>query len=281
MQASSTRLRVASGTLGEATRKSGERISMHASPEADTCASVRTMAWQLDEYLPTDAHVRLRTANGESSDLMLPQPFVPFVLLRYHSGAMIPVPVRIVAMDADLRARRVEVRLQSTFGMASPLRKIELRGIFAAAAPAPGETSERFAERTQATLNDLASCAPPRDRPIEPCADPLRVPNPLIFGERPNDNDALRREYIAKLQSTVQMNWLRPPSAKRGLHCTARATQNPDGAVVSVAIAEPCNADTATRKSIQRAVHLASPLPHEGYDEVFERKVDLVFRYDK
>ena len=107
------------------------------------------------------------------------------------------------------------------------------------------------------------------------------MPNFLISGERPNDNEALRREYIAKLQNTVEMNWLPPPSAKHGLLCTVSATQNPDGTVVSVAIAQPCNADTATQKSIQRAVQLASPLPHEGYEKVFERNVDLVFRYDK
>jgi len=158
------------------------------------------------------------------------------------------------------------------------LRKIEARGVFAGAQPASGESAARFAERTQATLGDLATCTPPRNRPIEPCANPQRIPNLLIFRTQPLSTDELRRKYVARLQEAVQMNWLRP-NTKTGLRCTVHVTQKIDGAVVSSKIGEPCNADAATRKSLVRAVQMASPLPHEGFDKVFEREVDLVFVY--
>jgi hypothetical protein len=137
--------------------------------------------WRLDDYLPLDARIYVTPINGNPIGLTPPQPFVPFVLLRYHSGAMIPVPMRIVLATIDLLENRVVLQYQSTFATTPALRKIELRGIWSEGKPSSGETAKRYAQRTQATLDDLAQCAPPRDLAIEPCATASRHPNPLIF----------------------------------------------------------------------------------------------------
>ena len=60
-------------------------------------------------------------------------------------------------------------------------------------------------------------------------------------------------EYIALVRQKVQRNWIRPPSARSGLRCKVHINQIPGGDIVSVRIAE-CNADAATRRSIEAAV---------------------------
>ncbi|TLY49646.1 MAG: hypothetical protein E6K53_13030 [Gammaproteobacteria bacterium] len=139
--------------------------------------------WRLDDYLPSNARIRIKPASGAPLDLTLPQPFVPFVLLRYVSGAMIPTPMRVVLVTVDLPQRRVVLQYQGTFATIPALRKVEFRGIFPGGKPASDETAERYEQRTQATLDDLAQCAPPRVLAIEPCANASRIPNLAIFGQ--------------------------------------------------------------------------------------------------
>lgn len=137
--------------------------------------------WRLDDYLPADAALRLRSKEGRAIELQPPRPFAPFVLLRYQSGAMIPLPMRIVLATVDLIEQRVVVQYQTTFATVPPLRKIELRLIVPDGAPGENESAASYAERTQATLADLAACAPPRELAIEPCADATRRPDRRIF----------------------------------------------------------------------------------------------------
>jgi colicin import membrane protein len=59
-----------------------------------------------------------------------------------------------------------------------------------------------------------------------------------------------------------------------------RIAQIPGGEVISVTVGSPCNADQATRNSIEQAVLRATPLPYRGYEEVFQRNINFNFRYD-
>lgn len=136
---------------------------------------------RLDGYLAASDRMTIRDAVGKRMTLALPQPFAPFVLARYHSGAIIPVPMRIVVATIDLAERRVVLQLQATLSRTPPLRKLELRAVLDDGKPDPGESAARYRERTQALLGDLARCAPPRVHAIEPCADPQRLPDPRIF----------------------------------------------------------------------------------------------------
>ena len=138
---------------------------------------------RLNGFLPRDAVVNVLDAKNKPIKLTLPQPNEPYLLLRYHAGAMIPVPMRAVVVSVDMVAQRLTVQYQSTFPQEPPLRKVELRAVFASDGAHEGETEARFKERTAATLQDLQQCATPT-KPMEPCATPTRSPNLLIFGER-------------------------------------------------------------------------------------------------
>ena len=136
---------------------------------------------RLDGYLGADDRLMLRTSSGKRLRLRLPQPFAPFVLARYETGAMIPVPMRIVIASVDLAERRVVLQLQTTIAMSPPIRKLELRAALKQGEPGEGESPEHYRERTSALLADLAACAPPVAQAIEPCANASRRPDPRIF----------------------------------------------------------------------------------------------------
>ena len=87
-------------------------------------------------------------------------------------------------------------------------------------------------------------------------------------------------EYYAAIQSQVTNNWLRPPTARPGLRCRLKIVQIPGGEVISAAIAGTCNADEATRRSLEAAVERAGSLPYRGFEDVFEREIDFIFTYD-
>lgn len=93
------------------------------------------------------------------------------------------------------------------------------------------------------------------------------------------DNDLAAR-YAAAIQAAVTQSWNRPESASAGLRCTLRITQIPGGDVLSATVASPCNADAATRLSIEQAVMRAAPLPYQGYEKVFQRSINFNFKYD-
>lgn len=93
-------------------------------------------------------------------------------------------------------------------------------------------------------------------------------------------DDSLRARYAAALQARVIGHWLRPDHVRPGIRCAIRITQIPGGEVISANVAEPCNADELTRRSIEAAVLRAQPLPYDGFESVFERSVRFNFSYD-
>jgi colicin import membrane protein len=88
-------------------------------------------------------------------------------------------------------------------------------------------------------------------------------------------------KYYSAIQSQVTNNWFRPPTARSGLRCRLKIVQIPGGEVISAAIAGSCNADEATRRSLVAAVERAGSLPYRGFEDVFEREIDFLFKYDE
>ena len=88
-------------------------------------------------------------------------------------------------------------------------------------------------------------------------------------------------QYYSAIQSQVTNNWYRPPTARPGLRCRLKIVQIPGGEVISAAISGGCNADEATRRSLVAAVERAGTLPYRGFEEVFEREIDFIFKYDE
>lgn len=127
-----------------------------------------------------EAVLAVKPEKGALLRLSLPSPTEPYVLLRYHSGAMIPVPMRPVIVTVDLVERRLVAYFQTTYADQPPLRKVELRAVLPGQTPAEGETEARFRERSEAVLGDLRRCPAPTG-PIEACATPEREPDRRIF----------------------------------------------------------------------------------------------------
>jgi len=90
----------------------------------------------------------------------------------------------------------------------------------------------------------------------------------------------IRDEYVATIAELVTRNWIRPPTTQAGVRCSVRVVQIPGGEIIDQAIASPCNADPATRRSIIAAVERAAVLPYRGYEDVFEREINFEFVYN-
>jgi colicin import membrane protein len=83
--------------------------------------------------------------------------------------------------------------------------------------------------------------------------------------------------YVFAIQQRIQSRWVKPPTATDGLECIVNIRQLPGGEVVSVSIGR-CNGDATVRRSIENAVHKASPLPMPSDPSVFDRNIQLEFR---
>ena len=84
-------------------------------------------------------------------------------------------------------------------------------------------------------------------------------------------------QYIRMLESKIKQEWNRPLSARPGLDCVVRVVQLPSGDVMSATVAS-CNGDETVRRSIERAVMDASPLPKPPHPSLFERNLNVTFR---
>jgi colicin import membrane protein len=91
---------------------------------------------------------------------------------------------------------------------------------------------------------------------------------------------SLEAEYYAAIQSAVTNAWLRPETTPPGVKCTLEITQIIGGDVIQATVVSPCNADAATRTTLEQAPRRASPLPYKGYESVFRRKIRFEFTYD-
>jgi colicin import membrane protein len=84
-------------------------------------------------------------------------------------------------------------------------------------------------------------------------------------------------QYVFAIQQRIRSKWQRPLSARPGIDCMVTVVQLPTGDVVSAKVAT-CNGDDAVRRSIERAVLDASPLPKAPTPAVFERIVNVRFQ---
>lgn len=137
------------------------------------------------------------------------------------------------------------------------------------------EKKLRLEQERLAQLQDRS-----RSEPAEPAPPALEHEAAQAQTGAGGADDSLAARYSAALQAVVTQNWNRPDSAQAGLRCALNITQIPGGEVISAAVGSPCNADAATRRSIEQAVMKAAPLPYQGYEKVFQRSIKFTFRYD-
>jgi len=134
------------------------------------------------------------------------------------------------------------------------------------------EEERRLAELAERRADDE------RQRAAEAEAERLRLAREQA--QAAERRASLFEEYIATIQEQVTRNWRRPPTTEQGLRCAVRVIQIPGGEIIDQSIVSPCNADELTRRSILSAVERTENLAYRGYEEVFQREIEFVFRYD-
>lgn len=131
-------------------------------------------------FLSGGATLEIQPTSGKKISLKIPVSPLPFVMLRFREGAIIPAPMRVVLFTVDVQAKRVVMQFQSTIPLKPALRKLEWMGLMRDDKPDASESMERLQERSAAIAADLAGCPLPL-RPMEPCATPRRSPDSRIY----------------------------------------------------------------------------------------------------
>lgn len=90
-------------------------------------------------------------------------------------------------------------------------------------------------------------------------------------------DEGLQARYLAALSAAVRAKWTRPDTVPLGAKCVLRIHQLPGGTVMSAEVSEPCAYDEQGRRSIEAAVLKAQPLPYAGFEEVFNRQLNMTF----
>ncbi len=179
--------------------------------------------------------------------------------------------------QAEAQARREE---QRRLAEEERRREEEERMREIAELRAQREAAEREREEQERRLAEIA-----REREAQEAEQRAREEaERLRLSQEQAQADArratLREEYMITIQTLVTRNWTRPPTTSPGVACTVRVFQIPGGEIIAAEIVRPCNADQSTRRSIIAAVNRVGELPYRGYESVFEREIDFVFRFD-
>ena len=162
----------------------GVRFPIHSD---DGCARLSGRpGLTLAPYLRDGAEIELvGLEDHEDLRFQLPEPFLPFVFVRYHMGAVIPGPTRLDTFTVDAETKRVILVYRTTFWPEPSVRKVELRAIVPQslqAEPSDRETLDERLRRDAATERHLRRCALP-DGPGEPCLDAGLRPPRAIYGK--------------------------------------------------------------------------------------------------
>jgi colicin import membrane protein len=94
-------------------------------------------------------------------------------------------------------------------------------------------------------------------------------------------NSTAAQVYQALIIQKVRRNWARPATAPDDLECVVSVRQVPGGEVVSAqVIRSQCNGNEIVQRSVEAAVHRASPLPQPSNPLLFLRTFHITFTID-
>ena len=90
-------------------------------------------------------------------------------------------------------------------------------------------------------------------------------------------NQKLLAQYVYQIQRKVEVNWNAPANMTKGWSCEVLVVQNRFGEVQNVQMKQ-CTGSEAFKSTVERAVRKASPLPEAPNNDIFEKKLNFVFR---
>ncbi|MBW3549276.1 MAG: cell envelope integrity protein TolA [Proteobacteria bacterium] len=135
------------------------------------------------------------------------------------------------------------------------------------------EAAAREAEQAEQQLQRVAEA---RRR-----AAAEEAPRPAPAASAPPGNDGIDPSLLARYQAAIQQavlsKWTRPETVPLGARCKLVIRQLPGGEVMSAEVSSPCDYDEQGRRSIEAAVLKAQPLPHAGFEPVFNRTLIFTF----
>ncbi len=99
------------------------------------------------------------------------------------------------------------------------------------------------------------------------------------LAKQTSENQKLLAQYVRQIQIKVGNNWNAPASMTAGWSCEIMVEQNRFGEVQKVRTKQ-CSGSDAFKSTVERAVRKASPLPEAPNNDVFEKKLNFVFRPD-
>lgn len=146
----------------------------------------------------------------------------------------------------------------------------------------PGPTRRRRTWRAAPAIGAalLAGCAaqpPALSIHQSICSRPVAVTDsnapPLSAAQR---RTALQH-YVKSIRDEISKHWFRPTSAVSGAQCTVHIKQRRDGCILDAAVTG-CSDRNHLKSSVEKAVHLASPLPRAPHPSLFDPEVVLLFR---
>ncbi len=93
-------------------------------------------------------------------------------------------------------------------------------------------------------------------------------------------DESLLAQYAMALSQVIESNWTRPDTVPLGMKCKIVIIQAPGGEVVGARVDPSCPYDEIGRRSLEAAVMRASPLPYNGFEDVFDPQLNLTFTPD-
>ncbi len=90
-------------------------------------------------------------------------------------------------------------------------------------------------------------------------------------GQGSGQDNSGRDKWKAAVARAIEAKWVRPDDIPRGQVCPIRIHIIPGGDVISAAVQPGCPYSEEAKRSVEKAVRDASPLPFKGYDDVYMR----------
>ncbi len=167
------------------------------------------------------------------------------------------------------RQRQSELNAQAEKKKEEEKKKID--AIFAKMAAASAQTKQLDSKARQAKqqMEDLKNAQEDGQQNLPAAAQRQTGTN------SPNSN--LADEYKAAIQNAVTPNWLRPDNMP-DVPCEVHIVQSPGGDVLSATVDPSCPYDEAGRRSLENAVLRTKTLPYKGFESVYRRELNLIFR---
>lgn len=142
------------------------------------------------------------------------------------------------------------------------------------------ERRERRERREQEREEQIADLERDRREAEDARMEELLAQEQATSQPRPGnegEDDDLLAQYALALQQAITQEWTRPDTVPLGQKCSITILQIPGGEVVGAEVDPSCPYDTLGRRSIEAAVMKATPLPYQGFESVFERRLNITF----